>query len=276
MPTATENILSILRTLYRGTLAARVRHQQWDRPCATTMLVCLPPDATRIANTARRELRARLGGRVHPVGQVLDDAHFPVWRRPNHVELPQLLDLRDLPSGPPFAFCAGGPIGLLDLGTTGLWLLPQAIATYTHWTHVTAGSPPAQPWWRFLDHHLSSRGRYPLPAAMHEFAAQPQITAMLHHDAIAIDPADRFDGDCYGPGLTALSTGAATYAEYLAGVLTFAGGLLTLDGDLMVPSWTDVLVEQSWSERAAYHHQARTYLAAADPRTVLVAVTCHR
>ena len=111
---------------------------------------------------------------------------------------------------------------------------------------------------------------------MHEFATQPQITAMLHHDAIAIDPGDRFDGDCYGPALTALSTGAATYAEYLAGVLTFAGGLLTLDGDLLVPSWTDVLVEQSWSERAAYHQQARTYLAAADPRTVLDAVTCHR
>lgn len=268
--------MSILRTLYRGTLAARVRRRQWDRPCRTTMLVCLPPDATRTARTVRRELRARLTGRVHPVGKVLDAAHFPEWRRPDRVERPLLFDVRDVPLGPPFAFCAGGPIGLLDLATTGQWLLPQAIATYAHWAHATAGTPEAQPWWLFLDRHTSDPDLYPLSHAAHEFAAQPQIAAMLHHDAIAIDDGDRFDGDCYGPGLTALATGAATYAEYLAGVLTFAGGLITLDGDLLVPSFIDVLVEQSLPERAAYHQQARTYLAAADPRTVLVAVTCHR
>jgi hypothetical protein len=270
------NTVSVLHTLYRGTLVARVRYRQWDRPCATTMLVCLPPDAARTAGTVRRELRARLAGRVHLVGAVLDAAHFPVWRRPDRIERPLLLAGRDVPPGPMLGFCAGGPIGLLDLATTGQRLLPLAVATYTDWVQATAGAPAARPWWLFLDRHISDPDRYPLSLAAHEFAAQPQIAAMLHHDAIAIDTGDRFDGDCYGPGLTALATGAATYAEYLAGVLTFAGGLITLDGDLLVPSFIDVLVEQSLPERAAYHQQARSYLAAADPRTVLVAVTCHR
>jgi hypothetical protein len=98
---------------------------------------------------------------------------------------------------------------------------------------------------------------------------------MLRHDAGTL-PAHRFDGDCYGPGLSALHTGAATYADYLTGVLTYGGGLLSLDGDLLAPSWTDLLVEQSLNERAGFHQQACQYLAALNPTTVVVAVTCHR
>jgi hypothetical protein len=268
--------LSVLDILYRGALAERARQHRWDQPCRTTILVCLPPYTNRTNANALAEVRARLVGHTAVRNAVLDAAHFPVWRRPDRLERSLLVGTRDARATPGLAMCAGGPIGLLDLATTEEWLLPLAVTTHSGWARTTAHTPPAEPWWPFLDRHHTVPDQYPLPVALREFAAQPRIAAMMHHDAGAVAAGDRFDGDCYGPGLTALATGASTYADYLSGVLTYAGGLLTLDRELLVPSWTDVLVEQSLPERVAYHQQAHTYLATVNPTTVLVTVICHR
>lgn len=264
----------MLETLYTGALVERARRQQWDQPCPTTLLVCLPP-AVQTVTAIGHEVRARLGGIARAASVVLDGAHFPVWATPNRVEQTLLVGPRPNPDRREPAFCAGGPVGLLDLRTTAQRALPVAADDHERWSRCVEGTGLAEPWWCFLDRHHADPGGYPLHRALAEFAAQPRVAAMLQHDATAA-PTDQFGGDSYGPGLSALQTGVATYADYVAGVVTYGGGLLTLGGDLIVPSWTDVLVEQSLPERIAYHQPTQTYLAAADPRTVLVAVSCHR
>jgi len=93
--------------------------------------------------------------------------------------------------------------------------------------------------------------------------------------APAADGGDRFTPDTYGPGLEALHTGDPdVYADYQTGLLTFGDGLVTLDGQLLIPSFTPVLVEQTLAERQVFHDRARDYVAALDPTTLLVAVTC--
>jgi hypothetical protein len=267
--------MSVLDTLYTGPLAERALKNRWDQPCRTTMLVCLPARAGRTSAAALAEARARLTGHAAADHAILDTAHFPLWRRAGQHEQRLLVSARITDSRNSISTCAGAPIGLLDLNTTAERLLPVAVATHALWAQVVQDAPTAAPWWPFLDRHHAEPEQYPLEAALSDFAEQPQIAAMLRHDASTL-PAHRFDGDCYGPGLSALHTGAATYADYLTGVLTYGGGLLSLDGDLLSPSWTDLLVEQSQNERASYHQQAHQYLAALNPTTVVVAVTCHR
>ncbi|GAA0475649.1 hypothetical protein Aca07nite_84600 [Actinoplanes capillaceus] len=267
--------MSVLDTLYHGTLAERARQRRWDQPCRTKILACLPARAARTSTEALDEVRARLSGHADTDAAALDTAHFPLWRHPDHHTQHLLVSPRINAGRDAVSTCAGAPIGLLDLNTTAARLLPVAATSHTAWAQIVQGATTAAPWWPFLDRHHSEPDQYPLDAALSDFAAQPQIAAMLRHDADTV-PAHRFDGDCYGPGLSALHTGAAAYADYLTGVLTYAGGLLSLDGDLLVPSWTDLLVEQSLMERTSYHQQARHYLTALNPTTVIVAVTCHR
>ncbi|GIH16134.1 hypothetical protein [Rugosimonospora africana] len=266
--------MPVLETLYTGALIERARRQQWDQPCPTTLLVCLPPDA-RTVTTIGPEVRARLSGTVRTATAALDGAHFPVWATPNRIEQTLLVGLPSNPDRREPVSCAGGPVGLLDLRTTAQRVVRVAADDHEKWSRSVEGTGPAEPWWCFLDRHHADPDGYPLHRALAEFAAQPRTAAMLRHDATTA-PTDQFGGNSYGPGLSALQTGAATYADYVAGVVTYGGGLLTLGGDLIVPSWTDVLVEQSLPERIAYHQQAQTYLATIDPRTVLVAVSCHR
>ncbi|GIF01993.1 hypothetical protein [Paractinoplanes rishiriensis] len=267
--------MSVLDTLYRGPLAERARRHRWDQPCRTTMLVCLPARAGRTSIEALGEARARLAGHAVTGHAALDNAHFPLWRHPGHAEQHLLISPRITAGRDTISTCAGAPIGLLDLNTTAERLLTVAVAGHARWAQIVQDTPAAAPWWPFLDRHHSEPEQYPLEAALSDFAAQPQVAAMLRHDAGTV-AAHRFDGDCYGPGLSALHVGAVTYADYLTGVLTYGGGLLSLDGDLLVPSWTDLLVEQSLNERASFHQQARGHLTALNPTTVVVAVTCHR
>jgi len=135
---------------------------------------------------------------------------------------------------------------------------------------VVAGTPPAMAWWYFFGEHRADPHRYPLAQAVADFQAQPRIAAML-------DVPDRpYSGDMYGPGLEALDAGAADYADYQAGLLTFGDGLISLDGDLLVPALSPALVEQTLSERRRYHQRARHYIQSLDPTVVLAAVRCFR
>jgi hypothetical protein len=267
--------VSVLDILYRGALAERARRHRFDQPCRTTMLVCLPTGAARSTAEVVHEVRQRLAGRAHTAGAVLDHTHFRVWRRPDPLEQPLLVGPRGRSNSGTPTTCAGAPIGLLDLTMTAQRLAPIAVTGHDTWSRTVPGTPAATPWWAFLGRHRHRPRRYPLAQALRDFAAQPQIAAMLRHDAAA-PPGRRFDADCYGPGLSALHTGARAYGDYLTGVLCYGGGLLTVDGDLLTPSSTDVLVEQSLSARTAYHQQARRHLAALHPATVVAAVLCHR
>src|SRR6266498_3865595 len=183
------------------------------------LVVCLPPVAGRHLLALAGDLVDRLRLHVAAAAGLLDTRHFMLWRRPDPTEARLLVLPAPDPQHPGLTWCAGGPVGLLDLATTA--------------------------------HRLRE-------------CAPPATKA-----------GERFTPDMYGPGLEALHTGdPGVYADYQAGLLTFGDGLLTLDGQLLIPSFSPVLVEQTLAERQVFHDRARNYVAALDPTTLLVAVTC--
>jgi hypothetical protein len=237
------------------------------------LVVCLPPAAGRHLLGLVGELADRLRPHVSGVAGLLDTTHFPLWCRPDATEAPLLVLPTPDPDLPALAWCAGGPIGLLDLSVTTDCMRHSAPGDLAQWQAIVAGTEPARPWWHYLDAHDADPDRYPVAQAMADFEAQPRIAAMAA--APATEAAARFAPDMYGPGLEALYTGDPdVYADYQAGLLTFRDGLVTLDGQLLIPSFSPVLVEQTLAERQIFHGLARRYVAGLDPTTLLVAVHC--
>jgi hypothetical protein len=138
------------------------------------------------------------------------------------------------------------------------------------WVPIVAGTPLARPWSHFFTAHNADPDHYPITQAITRFETQPRIAAL----AAALG--GRLGADMYGPGLEALQTGTGCFPTYRAGVAVFADGLLTLDGRLLTPSFSPLLMEQTLDERQAFHDTARDYLTAAHPATVLAAVRCLR
>ena len=237
------------------------------------LVVCLPPAGGRhmlfLVGDLVDQLRPHVAG---PAG-LLDTTGFPLWRRPDPTEARLLVLPATDPDLPELTWCAGGPVGLLDLTTTAQRLRACAPPDLEDWYAIVAGTVAARPWWHYLDAHNADPDVYPATRAIADFEAQPRIAAMVA--APATDAGERFAPDMYGPGLKALHTGdPAVYADYQAGLLTFGDGLVTLDGQLLIPSFSPVLVEQTFTERQIFHDRARDYVAALDPTTLLVAVTC--
>jgi len=234
------------------------------------LVVCLPPATGASLRRLAGELVDRLRPHIcAPVG-LLDTTGFVLWHRPDHTEVRLLVLPVPDPQHPALTWCAGGPVGLLDLATTAQQLRACAQPDVEDWHTVVAGTETARPWWHYLDTHNADPDRYPAAQAIAEFEAQPRIAAMAA--APPTDAGQRFTPDMYGPGLEALHAGPDTYADYQAGLLTFRDGLLTLDGQLLIPSFSPVLVEQSLAERQIFHDRARHYVANLHPTTLLVAV----
>ncbi len=241
-------------------------------PDPVRLLVCLPPGPYRQPCVVLDELRNRLRPHAADTDIRLVSGHFPLRRRPDPVDAAHPLAAvcdPDLPYGAS-ASCAGGPVGLLDLAAANAWYHARAVRQARNWTAVLAGTPPAQPWSHFLDTHNIDPDHYPVGRAVAEFQRQPRIAVL------AATIGGRFGPDMYGPGLEALQAGTDCFAAYRAGVAVFADGLLTLDGRLLVASFSPLLLEQSLDERRAFHDSARGCLAAVHPATVLVAARCLR
>src|SRR6266508_628579 len=237
------------------------------------LVVCLPPAAGRHLLELVAELVGRLRPHVSAPAGLLDATHFALWHRPNPTETRLLVLPAPDADLPEVTWCAGGPIGLLDLAATAAQLRACAPRDIDEWHTIVTGTEAARPWWRYLDAHHADPARYPAEQAMAEFEAQPRIAAMA--TAAADSHGGRFAADMYGPGLEALHTNDPNvYADYQAGLLTFADGLVTLDGQLIIPSFTPVLVEQTLAERQLFHDRAGSHVAALDPTTLLVAVRC--
>ena len=237
------------------------------------LVVCLPPAGGRHLLALVGDLVERLRPHVGAAAGLLDGRHFMLSRRPDPTEARLLVLPTPDPQRPGPIWCAGGPVGLLDLATTTQLLRECAPPDLADWYTVVAGTEPARPWWYYLDVHNADPDGYPAARAIADFEAQPRIVAMVA--APALGAGDRFTPDMYGPGLEALHTGDPdVYADYQAGLLTFGDGLVTLDGQLLIPSFSPVLVEQTLAERQVFHDRARDYVAALDPTTLLVAVTC--
>ena len=237
-------------------------------PEPSRLIVCLPADAVH-----DHQFAARLAAAVRPHIAVaagwLDDRHFALWRRPEAAEAALLIGPQPDPDLP-LTWCAGGPVGLLDLDTAAAHLRLAGADAVTGWQSTVAGTPSAQAWWHCHDEYRADPDTYPLTAAVADFEAQPRITAMTAASGT------RFAADMYGPGLEALHAGTDAYAAYRQGLLLYRDGLVDLTGQLLLPAPTPTLVEQTLTERQLYHDRARRYVTALDPTVVLAAVRCYR
>jgi hypothetical protein len=234
-----------------------------------SLVVCLPAIAGHPLDMVGALIDRLRPHTATPAG-LLDAAHFVLWHHLDATEAALLVVPTPDPDLPGLTWCAGGPIGLLDLAATATHLQAVARRDLADWRDTVAGTPPAKPWWHYLDTHHADPDGYPVHRAMADFEAQPRIAAM------AAAAHARFSADMYGPGLEALHQGPDVYAAYQAGLLAFTDGLVALDGQLIVPSYTPVLVEQTLAERQTYHDTAARYIAGLDPTTLLVAVYCAR
>ncbi|MEV4201072.1 hypothetical protein [Micromonospora globbae] len=239
-------------------------------PEPVRLIVCLPAQVAHERHQLAAHLIAALTPHVAAPTGLLDGGHFLLWHRPDDTETPLLLMPTADPDIPDLTWCAGGPVGLLDLQATAAHLRRVVADDVTEWRALVDGTPPALPWWHYLDEHRADPHRYPLTDAVGDFTTQPRIAAM------AGAPGTPYSGDMYGPGLEALHAGADDYADYQAGLLTYGDGLISLDGDLLVPAFTPTLVEQTLPERRLYHRRARHYIRTLDPAVVLAAVRCFR
>jgi len=239
-------------------------------PDQVTLVVCLPAGSSRERQNLRETLAAAVDPHVAVPAGVIDGSHFPLWHNPDAVESTMLLLPNMDPDIPEVVWCAGGPVGLLDLDTTAAYVRRLADHDVDRWHTAVAGTPPAVAWWHFLHAHRADQHRYTLARAVADFQAQPRIAAM--RDAAG----QGYGADMYGPGLEAVSAGAGEYADYQAGLLSFGDGLIGLDGDLLVPAPATGLVEQTLLQRRLYHQRARRYIQSLDPGVVLAAVRCFR
>ena len=204
------------------------------------VIVCVPDGLdTSVLNTSTT-LDRHLGvtGTTVPMFRAVPSLHR--WRRK------QLLDLR--PGRP--RYCAGGPIGLLDLTGVRSAAAMGAGIRYQQWSSAVAGTRHATPWPVYADRFEAEPGEYPYLRARFDFERQPRVSAMRVHNAAA-----------FGAGLLDLAeleifqAGAAAYTHYQALWSCVADALLTREGNQLAPA-SDHLVD-----RITYLDQATHYLA---------------
>jgi hypothetical protein len=243
------------------------------RQCAhptTRLIVCLPADTAHEQDLLGVRLAQALSAHIPAPVHWVDCPQFFLLRTPDTTEAAVLLSPVADPDLPKVTWCAGGPIGLLDLTRAAAYIGIAVADDVDDWNAAVAGTPPAAAWWNYHDDHTADPHRYPLRAALADFEAQPRIATMTAQ----VEPA--FRAHQFGPGLDALHAGTDTYREYESGLLLYGDGLITLDGQLLLPACTPLLVEQSLTERQLYHHRAGRYLSGLDPTVVLTAVRCVR
>jgi hypothetical protein len=160
------------------------------------------------------------------------------------------------------AYCAGGPVRLLDL--TGMRHAAGIGAGIRHqvFTHAVKGTRPAYPWHAYQAKHDKYGDRYSLDDATRDFHAQPRITAMRMHNAVnpTAGHLDLAEVEIYQAGQMA-------YQHYSAATAICADAILTDDGRRLAPA-SDAL-----ADRTTYIEQALRLLDTLDPAQRLIAVT---
>ena len=189
------------------------------------------------------------------------DRHFGVtgttrprfWttRSLHHWQHRHLIDLR--PGRP--RYCAGGPLALLDLAGVRYAAAVGAGIRYQQWSAAVTGTRHATPWPVYAQRSAEDPGKYPEPRARAEFNAQPRVSAMRIHNAVAFGAGILDIGD-----LEMFQAGPAAYANYHALWACATDAVLTADGRQLTPA-SDHLVD-----RITYLDQATRYLAGL-PRT---------
>jgi hypothetical protein len=221
-------------------------------PAATirTMIVCLPDGLPRESLTAHQlDRHFGVSGTLSPRFWA-SPAMYP-WQRGQ---------LFGLGKGRP-AYCAGGPVKLLDL--TGMRHAAGVGAGIRHqlWSRVVHGTRPATPWPVFLARHLADPGKYRLEAAEADFAGQPRVNAMRMHNAASYGAAHLAVEE-----LEMFQAGPVAYQHYSASTAVAGDALLTADGHKLAPA------SDAFTHRVTYLEQAGRYLDAIATSQRLLAV----
>jgi hypothetical protein len=221
-------------------------------PTATirTMIVCLPDELPREALTAS-QLDRHFGvcGTLAP--RFWATPAMWLWQRN------QMFGLR---KGRP-AYCAGGPVKLLDLHGMRHAAGMGAGIRHQLWQQVVHGTPPARSWTQVHARHLADPATYPYERAQADFYNQPRVNAMRMHNAASY-------GAAHLPvkELEMLQAGPIAYQHYSATTAVCGDALLTPEGHKFAPT-SDALCH-----RVTYLEQAGRYLDTVEPDQRLLAV----
>ena len=239
-------------------------------PGQATLIACLPADAAHDRQQLTQALIAALDPHVAVPMGALDGGHFLLWRHPDPVESAVLLLPEPDPDVPDLGWCAGGPVGLLDLQATAQYLHRIAGDDIDRW-QTRGGRHPAG------DGLVALRRQAPRrPAPLPPHPGHHGLPGAAAHRRDARRARRGVQRRHVRPRPGSTDAGTDDYADYQAGLLTFSDGLISLDGDLLVPALSPALVEQSLAERRLYHQRARHYVQSLDPTVVLAAVRCIR
>jgi hypothetical protein len=220
-------------------------------PTATiaTMTICLPDELPRETLTAH-QLDRHFGvpGTLHP--RFWASPALYRWQRG------QLFGLR---KGRP-AYCAGGPVKLLDLDGLRHAAGVGAGIRFQLWQQVVHGTRPAHPWTTFQARHLADPAKYPWERAEADFLNQPRVNAMRMHNAAS------YAARLAVPELEMFQAGPAAYQHYSACTAVCGDALLTTGGHKLAPT-SDAL-----AHRVTYLAQAMRHLEGVEPGQRLLAV----
>ncbi|MFI7492983.1 hypothetical protein ACIBXA_31885 [Micromonospora echinaurantiaca] len=220
-----------------------------------TMVVCVSDALSPVLNGSRN-LERHLGVSGTCCPRYWASPALRPWQ--HH----RLIDLRKTGPGP--RYCAGGPIGLLDLAGMRHGAYVGASVRHALWAGVVAGTKAATPWPAFLQKHLSDPSAYPMAAAAAEFHRQPRVQAMRMHNATI-----RGAGHLDLAELEMFQAGASAYASYHALWALCTDAFVTETGDRMQPA------SAFFADRITYLDQAARYLDSLDASQRLVAITVH-
>jgi hypothetical protein len=219
-------------------------------PTVRTMIVCLPDELPREAlTTSQLDRHFGVSGTLSP--RFWATSAMWLWQRT------QLFGLR---KGRP-AYCAGGPVRLLDL--QGMRQAAGMGAGIRHqvWQRVVHGTRPARPWPTYLARHLADPAKYPYERAQADYWNQPRVNAMRMHNAASY-------GAAHLPveELEMLQAGPIAYQHFSATTAVCGDALLTPEGHKFAPA-SDALCH-----RVTFLEQAGRYLDTVEPDQRLLAV----
>jgi hypothetical protein len=215
-------------------------------------MIVLLPDALPLEPLTAHTLDKHFG--VHGVLQprYWASARLRMWQRQKMVLLRK---------GTP-AYCAGGPVRLLDLDGVRHAAGIGAGIRHQVFTAATRGTRPAYPWHAYQAKHDQHQDRYSLADAERDFYAQPRITAMRMHNAVNptaghLDPTE----------VEMYQAGQMAYQHYSAATAICGDAILTDDGRRLAPT-SDAL-----ADRTTYIEQAMRLLDTLDDEQRLIAVS---
>ena len=221
-------------------------------PTATvrTMIVCLPDELPRESLTAH-QLDRHFGvqGTLSP--RFWATPAMYLWQRN------QMIGMR---KGRP-AYCAGGPVKLLDLVGMRHAAGMAAGIRFQVWSRAVHGTRPATPWSTYLTRHLADTSKYTMDTASADFHNQPRVNAMrmhnaMHYGAGQLDIAD----------LEMLQAGPMAYQHYCASTSVAGDALLTAEGARLAPA------SDAFTHRVTYLEQANRHLDTVETSQRLLAV----